>query len=309
MTLASLIGALALTALSPQTAPPAAQTPPPAEDPTRAPAVLEDVVIDGRRLEERVREFVDEVAAPPQRRGIARWWDKVCFGVVNLQPEQARSLIDRISTVADEYGVRLADPGCRPNVVVIFADDGRAMADAVVEAERPLFHLGVGGLDRGKAALEDFRRSDAPVRWWHVSLPVIGSTGQRAIRMPGDFGPIYVPAEGLVNHGRPITDVLNKVIVIVDAGRVEGVGGDQLAEYLAMVSLAQVDPEGDIAGYDTLLNLFAASAPPVGLTSWDRSYLEGLYQSRPDRIDPSRHARVVTRILREEENARPEARP
>ncbi|HYD28275.1 hypothetical protein [Brevundimonas sp.] len=307
MTFASLLGALTLAALSPQNSPAVPQTPP-ADDPTGA-AVLEDVVIDGRRLDERVREFVEEVAAPPRRRGIARWWDRVCFGVVNLQPDQARALVDRLSTVADEYGVRLAEPGCRPNVVVIFADDGRAMADAVVEAERPLFHLGVGGLDRGKAALEVFRQSDAPVRWWHVSLPVIGSTGQRAIRMPGDFGPIYVPAEGLVNHGRPITDVLNKVIVIVDAGKVEGIGGDQLAEYLAMVSLAQVDPEGDIAGYDTVLNLFAASAAPAGLTTWDRSYLESLYRSRPDRIDPSRQARAVTRILRAGEDGAPEAQP
>lgn len=308
MSIASLIGAMALT-LAPQDAPVGAQTSPPAQDPLEAATVVDDVLIDGRRLEERVRAFVEEVSAPPRRRGIARWWDEVCFGVVNLQPEQALALIDRLSTVAGEYGVELDEPGCRPNVVVIFADDGQVMADSLVEAQRGLFHLGVGGLDRGSAALEEFRRTDAPVRWWHVSLPVIGSTGQRAIRMPGDSGPIYVPAEGLVNHGRPITDVLNKVIVIVDAGKVEGVGGEQLAEYLALVSLAQVDPEGDIAGYDTILNLFAASAAPAGLTTWDRSYLEGLYQSRPDRIDPSRQAAAVTRILREDERRSAEARP
>ena len=299
MIIASLIGAMALMIPSPQDAPP--------QDPAAAPAVLDDVVVDGRRLEERVREFVDEVSAPPQRRGIARWWDRVCFGVVNLQPGQARALIDRLSTVAGEYDVALAEPGCRPNVLVIFADDGRAMADALVEAEHDVFHLGVGGLDRGKAALERFRQSDAPVRWWHVSLPVVGATGQRAIRMPGDFDPIYVPGEGLVNRGRAITDVLNKVIVIVDAEQAGAVGGDQLAEYLAMISLAQVDPEGETAGYDTILNLFAATAAPSGLTAWDRSYLQGLYQSRPDRIDPSRQARAVTRILREEDRTMSES--
>jgi hypothetical protein len=308
MSIASLIGAMALT-LAPQAAPATGQTPPPGQEPSEAATVVDDILVDGRRLEERVRSFVEEVSAPPRRRGLARWWDEVCFGVVNLQPEQALALIDRLSTVAGEYGVELDDPGCRPNVVVIFADDGQVMADALVEAQGDLFHLGVGGLDRGRAALEEFRRTDAPVRWWHVSLPVIGSTGQRAIRMPGDYGPIFVPAEGLVNHGRPITDVLKQVIVIVDAAKVEGVGGEQLAEYLALVSLAQVDPEGDVAGYDTLLNLFAATAAPAGLTSWDRSYLEGLYQSRPDRIDPSRQAAAVTRILRADERQPAEARP
>ena len=267
---------------------------PPPQDP---PAELGDVVVDGRSLRDRVEEFVDEVAAPPRRRGIARWRSRVCVGVVNLHKAQAQGLIDRISTVADEYGVRLGEPGCQPNVVLIFADDGRAMAGALVEADRRAFHLGVGGLDRGKAALEQFRQSEAPVRWWHVSMPIVGATGVRAIRMPGDSGPIYVPGEGLVNNGRPITDMLNKVIVIVDAGKLEHVAGDQLADYLAMVSLAQVDPEGDTSAYDTILNIFDAPAAPNRLTAWDRGYLEALYDSWPQRLEGSRQAAAVARIL------------
>ena len=286
---AALSAALAATI---QTAPVA----PPQEPPTE----LGDVVVDGRSLADRVEDFVDAVAAPPRRRGIARWRGRVCFGVVNLQEAQARGLIDRISAVADEYGVRLAGPGCQPNVVVIFADDGRAMAGALVEADRRAFHLGVGGLDRGKVALEQFRQSDAPVRWWHVSMPVVGATGVRAVRMPGDFGPILVPGEGLVNQGRPITDMLNKVIVIVDAGKLDGVAGDQLADYLAMVSLAQVDPEGDTSAYDSILNIFDAPTAPDRLTAWDRGYLEALYDSWPQRLEGSRQAAAVTRILERE---------
>lgn len=287
----------ALLAATIQTAP----VPPPQDPPTE----LGDVVVDGRSLRDRVEAFVDEVAAPPRRRGIARWRSRVCIGVVNLQTAQAQGLIDRISSVADEYGVRLGEPGCRPNVVLIFADDGRAMAGALVEADRRAFYLGVGGLDRGKAALERFRQSDAPVRWWHVSMPVVGATGARAIRMPGDSGPIYVPGEGLVNNGRPITDMLNKVIVIVDAGKLEQVAGDQLADYLAMVSLAQVDPEGDTSAYDTILNIFDAPAAPGRLTAWDRGYLEALYDSWPQRLEGSHQAAAVTRILERQEAGSP----
>lgn len=287
----------ALLAATIQTAP----VPPPQDPPTE----LGDVVVDGRSLRDRVEAFVDEVAAPPRRRGIARWRSRVCIGVVNLQTAQAQGLIDRISSVADEYGVRLGEPGCRPNVVLIFADDGRAMAGALVEADRRAFYLGVGGLDRGKAALERFRQSDAPVRWWHVSMPVVGATGARAIRMPGDSGPIYVPGEGLVNNGRPITDMLNKVIVIVDAGKLEQVAGDQLADYLAMVSLAQVDPEGDTSAYDTILNIFDAPAAPGRLTAWDRGYLEALYDSWPQRLEGSHQAAAVTRILERQDAGSP----
>lgn len=279
------------------------------QEPQEAPTALGDVVVDGRPLEDRVREFVDEVAAPPQRRGLARWRSRVCFGVVNLREARAVALIDRLSDVAEAYDVGLAGPGCTPNVVIVFASDGRAMADALVAADERAFHLGVGGLDRGGAALAQFRQSEAPVRWWHVSMPIVGATGARAIRMPGDAGPIFVPGEGLVNRGRPITDVLNKVIVIVDAGKIGEADPVQLADYLALVSLAQIDPEGETAGHDTVLNLFRAPGAPPGLTAWDRGYLAALYDSWPERLDGSDHARAVTRVLGRSGDDDGEARP
>lgn len=284
----------------------AAPVPPP--PPQDAPAELDEVVVDGRTLAEQVRDFVDEVAAPARRRGIALWRSRVCFGVVNLEAAQAHGLIDRISWVAADYGVRLAEPGCRPNVVVIFADDGQAMAEAIVAADRRAFHFGVGGLDRGRAALDRFRQSDAPIRWWHVSVPVVGETGETGIRMPGGAPP-YVPGEGRVNRGRPITDRMNKVIIIVDAAKVEGIAGEQLADYLAMVSLAQVDPDGDTAGYDSILNLFDASIAPPALTAWDRGYLRALYDSPPELFEGYRQANAVTRILQRQPPENTEPRP
>ncbi|MGZ9113070.1 MAG: hypothetical protein ACXW3K_00480, partial [Brevundimonas sp.] len=53
---------------SPQSAP-AAQTPPVSQDPVR----LEDVVVDAQRLEDTTEAYVDQVAAPARRRGLARW--------------------------------------------------------------------------------------------------------------------------------------------------------------------------------------------------------------------------------------------
>ncbi|MEY3842224.1 MAG: hypothetical protein RLZZ542_1334, partial [Pseudomonadota bacterium] len=70
---------------SPQAAP-AAQTPPVAQAPVR----LEDVVVDARRLEDTTEDYVDEVAAPARRRGLARWKDGLCVGVANLENETAQ---------------------------------------------------------------------------------------------------------------------------------------------------------------------------------------------------------------------------
>lgn len=290
-----MIAALAALALH--------QEPPPAAPQDPPPVALEDVVVEARRLEELTREFVDEVSAPPRRRGLARWRTGVCVGVTGIRQDIAQALADHVSRVALEYGLRPGDPGCSANVLIVFAEDGRALADEMVERRRRVFHLGVGGLDRGNVALADFRESDRPVRWWHVSVPINAETGDIAIRMPGDVGPTMVKGEGRVNRGRLVRDELNKVIIVVDGEKVAGVGLPQLGDYLSMVALAQVDPDGDTGGFATILNLFDDPEGSPGLSDWDRAYLDGLYSSWPWRVRASDQTYQVLRNLREARRA------
>ncbi|MGH7026927.1 hypothetical protein [Brevundimonas sp.] len=280
-----------------QVAPPAATQATP-EEAVR----LEDVVVTSRRLRDEAGAFVEELAAPPPNRGLARWRGAVCIGVVNLSESVARPLIDHIATVANAYDVRIGAPGCSPNVVIIFTDDAPGLATALVSREPGAFRVGWSRkLDRGKEALDAFQVSDGPVRWWHISMPVIGATGRRAIRMPGDEGPIYVPGEGRVNNGRPISDQLSKVMIIVDMTKVEGTSLPLLGDYLAMVALAQVDPEGDTGRFDTVLNLFDGHGRAAGLSGWDRAYLSSLYGAHWERVDPYTHASAIVRDLRRAE--------
>lgn len=298
-----LAALLAATVLMGTQVPPQAAVAP---DPT--PTELGEVLVEGRVLRDEAEAFVDAVAAPAVRRGLARWGGRVCIGVANLQPELSQAVVDHVSRVALEQGLRIGDPGCTPNVVIIFTTDAPAMATALVAADRRAFHLGVGGLDRGARALEAFQTLDAPVRWWHVSMPVIGGTHTRAIRMPGDTGPIYVPGEGLVNKGRPISDELNKVIIIVDADRLGDANLRQISDYLSLVALAQVDPQGETQGLDTVLNVFADPTGVDGLTAWDRTYLRALYRAPHERIDSEDQVGSIARTVRRDRRAR-EAAP
>lgn len=259
-----------------------------------------DVVVTGYSIQDQATAFVGAVAAPSQRRGIARWRSVVCVGVANLRNDIAIALADHVSRVAVDVGLRVGSPGCTPNVVIIFADDARALASTLVERDRKVFRLGVGGLDRGNQALTAFQLSERPVRWWHVSMPIVASSGARAIRMPGDAGFIFVPGEGLVHAGRPVTDALNKVIIIVDADQLDGATLPQLGDYLALVSLLQVDPNGDTRTFATILNLFDDPQAVPGLSEWDRTYLASLYGAYPERINPWDQAAAMSRrIVRE----------
>jgi hypothetical protein len=295
MSAAGLAAALAL-AVAPQTIPPA----PAPQEPTAIP----DVEIEGRTLEQRVREFVHAVAAPPRRRGLARWRTRMCAGVVNLQPAHAQAMIDRIADVAARYEVPIGAPGCTPNVVIVFTEDGAAMANAMVEANGGHFRFnGLRSIDRGKPALDAFRTTDAPVRWWHVSLPVVGGTTQPGIRLPGGSAPM-VPGEGLVNRGRPIADILTRVFIVVDVDQVQQASFAQLSDYVAMVALVQVDPGGQTEDQDTILNLFSAPDRSPGLSEWDHGYLAALYGAYPERLDPSDQVSAFARRMRRAERER-----
>jgi hypothetical protein len=294
MTSWALIAAMLSTLASPQEAP--AGSPPPPQDPPETAATLEDVVVEGRVLEEMVREFVGEVGAPAGRRGLARWHDRLCVGVVNVRSDLGQAVADRVSQVALDLGVDIGEPGCKANVFIVFTADGAALADAMVEESRRAFRIGVGGMDRGSGALEEFRTEERPVRWWHVSLPVNADTGQRAIRLPGDEAPPRINVFAASRMSTQIRDDLKKTMIIVDVDRLGEVNLAQLADYLAFVALVQVEPDAETAAWDTILNLFDDPAGVDGLTEWDVSYLTSLYQVQGSpvlRLNPRGQTGVV----------------
>src|SRR5689334_14418594 len=91
----------------------------------------EEIVVRGRRmsdvrdeLRKYVNEFVVEIARQPPGRGYARWQGHVCIGVHNLQKDAAQYIVDHISHVAEDVGLEPGEPGCSPQVIIIFTTDG-----------------------------------------------------------------------------------------------------------------------------------------------------------------------------------------
>lgn len=267
-----------------------AQTPPAEAGPQDPPATtLEDVVVSRQTLEERAETFVDEVAAPVRQRGLARWTRPACFGVVNFSGDAARRIADQLVARADELGLPAGELDCEPNVFIIGTDDAPGVAQAWVDRNPGAFRPRVSGTAGRSSDLRTFVSSDAAVRWWHISIPMhfdifTGAT-QPAVRLPGGDAP-YLRVYARSQHASRIRDDLVKVMVLVDVGRLGSVTIDQLCDYLLMVAYAQIDPDGDTAAYETILNLFDDPSVP-GLTVWDRSYLTSLYE-----YDPTRRAGV-----------------
>jgi hypothetical protein len=259
---------------------------------------LEDIVVEGRRLEDATREFVTEVGAPARGRGLARWRDGVCIGVANLRPETAQYIADRISTVAQDLGLKPGAPGCHPSVLIIATIDANEFTEQFVAMRPRLFIVGGSGMDRGYTALGKFKTNDQPIRWWTVSVPVNADNGEVAVRLPGRDPPMI----NTFAASRLTTQIVNdtkRSFVIVDVDKIGGVNLQQLSDYLAMVVLAQIDPEGDTSSYATVLNVFDDPSQTEGLTNWDRAYLGGLYNAERRRANGNTNrAEIADSIMR-----------
>lgn len=301
----------ALTMAAPQQVPGGPPT-----DPTR----LDDVEVTAEARVDMAREFVGRVAAPARRRGLGRW-KSVCPAVANFEPAAARDIANRIAGVAHELGIDVGKPGCTANIVIAFTDEAQAVAQRLAEAEPRVYHVGVGALNRGGAALRDYQTSDRPVRWWLMSVPIDSETGQRAIRIPGDRTSVGVDKRtaSMIGCSMPddcvigaapiimvqsasrlssqIVDQIYKAIVIVDIEQVSGLNTAQLGDYLTLVTLAQIDPEAGTEPFDTVLNLFDAPNHVAGLTAWDEAYLRALYDSPSRRRSPGAQAAAVAGIM------------
>jgi hypothetical protein len=125
--------------------------------------------------------------------------------------------MDRIALLASDVGIEPSEPGCRPQVYIVFTVDAKELATYMVDNH------------------------------WRVFRPA--------------------------------------------------------GDYLALNSLAQIDPNANPASYDSILNVFDNPAAYSGLTDWDRSYIAGLYTIDQERLPKLQRNVLVSAIARQERDS------
>lgn len=258
------------------------------------PTQVEDIVVSGRSVGEQVRSFLDDVALPDRTLRVARFQRNVCVGAVNMRGEMAQYVVDRVSDVGGEIGLEIGEPGCKPNILIIAADDGAAFAKGLVDARRRAFLPGGSGMVRSHAALDRFQNSDSGIRWWHVAIPVDARTGAIATRMPGEDAPYVTGANSRLRS--EIRNDISRVIIILDFKKLNGLNAQQVADFAAMVAYSQVDLDADFSGYDSILSLMS-DRQFTGLSDWDMAYLKALYSAELTSVSKNQQAGEIARLM------------
>jgi len=258
---------------------------------------VEDVIVEGRSIRQQAEAYVSELTAAPGRKPLARWQRQVCVGVAGLDATYAQYLVDRISAIAASVGVEPGDPGCRPEILIAFSREPDAIAKGWVAQDLDIFRpQREGGTDLGAEALERFKSSDAPVRWWHVSRSVASDTGFSVTRTNAspEIPYNFVPMTSRIHS--PTRERLVRAFIVVDADQIGQTTFGSLSDYLALVALIQVDPKAETESFDTVLNLFVGQGS-ARLSSWDADYLQSLYRARTNPIRASTQGRHIADSL------------
>lgn len=244
------------------------------------------VITAPRALRSQIHSFVTSIAEDPAHQlgpnavQMARFDSEICPGIFGLaNREHAQFIADQIARRAFNVGLHPASAGCRPNIAIFVTNDSTSFIE---EMTRTFFMaLADGNHPSWDEYRTTFHLGDQPVKWWHVAY----TTGEGGGRIaPGQR--IWVGHPTIIQAAT--RQDIGYVIVVVDTRRVGAVRLGALADYLSMVSLAQLNPNADTRAFPTILNLFKspnADRPrPEELSSWDEAYLQSLYHMQRNAI-------------------------
>lgn len=282
---------------------------------TGAPPKPGDVVVTGERLtpEETRRRATAYVRAAGVANGdqsVARWIDPVCPRVLGLDEKLAWYVEARVRAVATAAGAPLAGERCAPNLSISFVADASALVRKIAARQpRRLSEV-------TPPARDALASGTAPIRWWY-STEVRGKDGDRLTRMEptsisgpgagqGQVLPVNPETSFLALYSNSLVSTqvaraIRSATVIVDVGEATGAKLDGVADYAALVALAEIRPSGD-ARSDSILGLFDAPVAPAGLTEWDSRFLRELYRLRLDRQARLHRGKLVSALIADQPN-------
>jgi hypothetical protein len=273
-----------------------------------APNNLPQVTIKAQRLslELRVHAFVSHITTSlvGDNDSLTRWHFPICPLVAGLPAEQGEAVLTRLSQIAAAAGASLGPRRCEPNFHVVVTSDPEGLLKKW-RARNPFIFGPVPPLN-GEVPITRFLHTNRPVRVWYnteFTSAEGGASSDGQFEMSGvDLGGAQtVKIWGASRVKWPVVLNLTSVIIVVDTRHTKGYTLGQLADYIGMIGLTELNLDSDLESAPTILRLFAASSSgegrPDGLSSWDQAFLKGLYNT--DQSSRWQRSRIVTRVVQD----------
>lgn len=257
----------------------------------------EQVTVTGTREPPRLaaEHFVQRFTAVSSFTGkTARWEDGICPVTVGLGAKYAAYITDRVRVVAKEAGTPVdARASCKPNIEIVFTTTPQKLADGIAKNHR--VYLGYASNSDQRAALAVVRH---PIQAWYTTatkdvdgdmdvdspgtMPTEPITNMQRAAIPKAQAGVRRVTGGRLQDG--LHSILYHVIIVAEPAKLARYEVGTLADYIAMLALAQIASLDTCQPLGSIINLLAKDCDnvPAGLTASDRGYLRGLYSMRAD---------------------------
>jgi len=259
-----------------------------ASDPvsTNAASALNTITVEGKRevVEKQINEFVTSVMVHSDRVSLSRWRGPICPLVAGLPSELSDFVTAKLTEIVKTIGAPpMASPHCVANFYVIATPDPVLLLKKWRARDPKMFG------ERGEIAINSFTNTARPIRVWYNGI-IVAAAGNPLQERTDNAGQTVASSSTyyLTNNRAQLSrltwdDVveLSSVIEIIDTQQLKNVNAGQLADYVAMVGLAEVHLDADVGSAPTILHLFSRSADdaPSGMSSWDQAFLHSLYNT------------------------------
>jgi hypothetical protein len=286
----AIILAAALAAAAPAIAQRTAPAGPPQQD-----AAGQDVVVTGTAdREQEIRDFVGALTGQvPMTGQLARFEEAICPGVYGLSAPVKAVIAARMRRVAAEVGLRVADEGCRPNLLLMVTRDKNAFLRRLASRYPQFF-------DEEENSPRRVTAQPGPVAAWHATI-ALNADGQ-PMPVQGGFG-INRTTRAQSRVTAASRPAFVAAAVVVESEALTGLSTIQLADYALMRGLARTDPHQlTAASPPSILTAIEApmgSAVPITITRWDLGFLRGLYATPPNLRAPQQRGEIQRQVAGE----------
>jgi len=230
---------------------------------------IETVQVTATR--EQLREAIVTFVSNVTRRdgeNVARWNSPLCPSVSGATPEQGEFIRSRILEIAASVRAPVGrNKKCQPNLLIILTEQPAQLWESWRTRSPGMF------FQQSQVEIARALETPRPVSAW-----------QNAMVTNAD-GTVGVESNRLVDSHikASLSENISSVILLVDTTATGGATFGQLADYIAMISLARIDLDADFGNAGSILRVFVKNAQgaPKHLTNWDHAFLKALYQ--PDR--------------------------
>jgi hypothetical protein len=266
------------------------------------------ILVQGREITHaEVKHIIQSISKPESTGGFERqyprWKKAVCVSVVGFPLEGGRYIADEIGAIARSVKLKAEGPGCSPTITVVASSNPSHL---IATMRRTRYDLIAG---REPAYIQHAQKNTDAVRW--LSFTAGTSTDGMAAVSQGRLPAMQSVGTGLDDWGVPTMQAydggslihattmtyLRRVIAVVDTRQITGISYRQLADYLALTSLAQVRPSEALEGTDSILGLFPEKDHAAnGLTRFDRAYLTALYGMNPGSTGQMQRGQIVSSV-------------